>query len=76
MMKWEGVNITAVLWDWWKGCTSDWEAKERERPEHDELRFWLGDVWKTNPTGISGKALELHGQEPGVWKQSGFMVES
>ena len=27
---------------------SDWGAKERERPEHDELRYWLGDVWKTN----------------------------
>ena len=55
---------------------SDWGAKERERPEHDELRFWLDDVWKTNPTGIRGTALELHGQEPGVWKESGFMVES
>lgn len=75
-MKWEGVTITAVLWDWWKGCASDWRAKERERLEHDELRFWLDDVWKTNPTGISGTALELHGQEPGVWKESGFMVES
>lgn len=53
------------------------------RPYWMLLRVWRLEAhaliigFQSNCVGLEdGTALELHGQEPGVWKESGFMVES
>ena len=75
VMKQKEVDVTAVPWDWWKGCAGDWGPKVREGSEHDELRYWVdgGAIQKIpedKPSSTSREALGLRGQEPGVWKQT------
>lgn len=39
VMKPEGVDITAVQWNWWKDWTNGWGTRVRTGAEHDELRY-------------------------------------